>query len=80
LEQIQNKIIEAKNALIEQEFLVLEEIKNSISTMTNDIYDFSTNVAWLDFYISHAIFAKENNLNKAEYVDNLECRVQDSEN
>ncbi len=79
LEQIQNKVIEAKNTLVEQEFLILEEVKNSISTIINEIYDFSTHIAWLDFYTSHAIFAKENNLNKPKF-QSAEWRVQNTEN
>ena len=78
LEQIQNKVIEAKNALIEQEFLVLEETKNSIIAITNDIYDFSSHIAWLDLYTSHAIFAKENSLNKPKF-QSAEWKVQNSE-
>jgi len=30
LEKIESKIIDAKNALVEQEFLVLQELKESI--------------------------------------------------
>jgi DNA mismatch repair ATPase MutS len=77
LEQIQNKVIEAKNTLVEQEFLILEEVKNSISTIINEIYDFSNHIAWLDLYTSHAIFAKENNLNKPKYQNNLEVESEE---
>ncbi|MCK9467252.1 MAG: DNA mismatch repair protein MutS [Candidatus Absconditabacterales bacterium] len=74
LEQIENKIMEAKSALIEQEFLILQELKDSIELIINDLHIFSNYVSWLDLYTSHAIFAKENNLIKTNYLEkgNLE--------
>ena len=69
LEKIESKIIDAKNALVEQEFLVLQELKESIWTITNDLNTFANHVAFLDLYTSHAIFSKENNLVKASYSE-----------
>lgn len=70
LEKIESKIIDAKSALVEQEFLVLQELKESIWTITNDLNTFANHVAFLDLYTSHAIFSKENNLVKASYSEN----------
>ncbi len=75
LEKIESKIIEAKNALIEQEFLILQELKDSIALIVNDLHDFSNYVSWLDLYTAHAIFAKENNLIKADYLEKWSLEI-----
>ncbi|HPC34871.1 MAG TPA: hypothetical protein PLP73_04325, partial [Candidatus Absconditabacterales bacterium] len=75
LEKIESKIIDAKSALVEQEFLVLQELKESIGTITNDLNTFANHVAFLDLYTSHAIFSKENNLVKASYSEKGDLEI-----
>lgn len=75
LEKIESKIIDAKSALVEQEFLVLQELKESIWTITNDLNTFANHVAFLDLYTSHAIFSKENNLVKASYSEKWDLEI-----
>ncbi len=76
LDSIQEKVLSAREWLASKEFAILNEIKNTIWTMTNEIYEFANVVAWFDLYTSHAIFASENNLVKAEYIDNWELKIK----
>lgn len=77
LERVQEKVLEAKESLAYHEFFLLEELKNSISLISNDIYEFANKIAWLDFYASHAIYSKENNLTKPMYVDKWNLEIED---
>ena len=76
LDSMQEKVLSAREWLASKEFAILEEIKNTIWTMTNEIYEFANIVAWFDLYTSHAIFASENNLVKAEYIDSGELKIK----
>jgi DNA mismatch repair ATPase MutS len=60
----------AKEALVNHEFALLEEVKNTISTMTTELNNFANYIAWFDLYTSNAIFASENKLVKSEYQNN----------
>ena len=76
LDSMQEKVLSARDWLAKKEFAILDEIKNTIWTMTNEIYEFANVVAWFDLYTSHAIFASENNLVKAEYIDSGELKIK----
>jgi DNA mismatch repair protein MutS len=69
LDQIQWKILEAKEDLINHEFKLLEEVKNSIWNIIGELTEFANYIAWFDLYTSYAIFSQENKLVKPKYLD-----------
>ena len=77
LDEIQWKILEAKELLVNHEFKLLEEIKNTIASMIWWLNDFANYIAWFDLYTAHAIFANENNLVKAIYKEDGNINIQD---
>lgn len=76
LDEIQWKVLEAKELLTNHEFMLLEEVKNTISTMTTELNSFSNYIAWFDLYTSHAIFASENKLVKSEYKSDWDLEIK----
>ena len=76
LDEIQWKILEAKELLVNHEFKFLEEVKNTIATMISGLNDFANYIAWFDLYIAHAIFATENNLTKAVYKEDGNVNIE----
>lgn len=76
LDSMQEKVLQAKDWLACKEFEILNEIKNTIWTMINEIYEFANYVAWFDLYTSHAIFASENNLVKPKYIESGELKIK----
>lgn len=59
LDEIQHRILEAKDQLIAKEFAQLEASKQLIAADHQIIARFADAVAWLDVYTSHAIFAHQ---------------------
>jgi DNA mismatch repair ATPase MutS len=51
--------LEAKEALVNYEFVLLREIKDTIFTLINELNSFAKYIAWFDLYTSHAIFVEE---------------------
>ncbi len=77
LDEVQWKVLSAKEALVNHEFALLEEVKNTISTMTSELNNFANYIARFDLYTSHAIFSSENKLVKARYIDDWNIEIKD---
>ncbi len=75
LEEIQLKIFEARDSLIEKETEYLQEGKQKLETVMMSISNLSDYIAWLDVYSSMAVFSKLHKLSKPELGNNLEIKI-----
>ena len=55
LDWMQEKVISAREWLARKEFEILDEIKNTIWTMINEIYEFANIIAWSLFLIKSIV-------------------------
>jgi len=64
LNSIEQQILTAKEQLFNFEQTLLIQTKEQIANISSSINNFAQQIAWLDLYTAHAIFAQENNYNK----------------
>ncbi len=70
LENLEEKILQAKDELsrIEREFL--EQAKSKITEWTKELHEFAEWIAWLDLFVAQAILAYERHYTKPMFVKN----------
>jgi DNA mismatch repair protein MutS len=70
LDTLQEKILSAKDELTKQEYIFLAKAQDKIAWLQTILHDFAACIAWLDVYVSHAIFVQTKNWVKPEFVPN----------
>ncbi len=68
LENLQDKIIKAKEELKQQEQNLLQQFSTYIEQKSENLFIFSKLVSFLDLYTSQAILAKQNNYCKPQFI------------
>jgi len=61
LDKLQDKILSAKDELNKKEYELLNNAKNKIESIVNNIQNFAESLSMMDVYISHAVFIKDKN-------------------
>lgn len=68
LDNLQEDILEARQKLVKQEFITLNQLKNKLESIIGIIAEFSEHLAWLDVFVSHSILSKENQYIKPSII------------
>jgi len=69
LENLQVRILEAKDNLRELECTLLKQAQQKILGGTKELNEFAEHVARLDLFVSQALLAKEKHFIKPEFID-----------
>lgn len=70
LENLQGKILEAKDVLSKMEREFLDQAKTKIAKGTKELHEFTERISWLDVLVSQAILAHEKKFTKPLFVKN----------
>jgi len=75
INNLEQKIFSSKEKLIQEEFLILEELKNKIGNISKELNEFSQKISRLDLFTSQAILAKQKQFCKPKLTTNWQIKI-----
>lgn len=68
LENLETRILKAKDDLRTLEFQLLHQAQEKLSENMKALHELAEKIAWLDLFVSQAMLSKEKNLSKPEFI------------